>query len=86
MPYTVTIKRSAEREMGALPDKVFERVADSIISLESDPRKPGSKKLRGSNHYRVRAGDYRILYTIDDENLSVEIVAVGHRRDVYRGL
>lgn len=85
MPYTVTIKRSAEREMAALPDNVFERVTISIIDLESNPRKPGCKKLRGSHHYRVRSGDYRILYTIDDENLVVEIVAVGHRKDVYRG-
>lgn len=85
MPYTITIKRSAEREMAALPEKTFERIADSIVGLESDPRKPGSKKLRGSNHYRIRAGDYRILYTIDDENQGIEIVAVGHRKEVYRG-
>lgn len=85
MPYTISIKRSAEREMAALPDKIFERIAESIISLELDPRKLGSKKLRGSSHYRIRTGDYRVLYTIDDENLTVEIIAVGHRREVYRG-
>ncbi len=85
MPYTITIKRSAEREMTALPDKIFERIAESIVGLEFDPRKPGSKKLRGSNHYRIRTGDYRVLYTIDDDNQVVEIIAVGHRKEVYRG-
>lgn len=86
MAYTVTIKRSAEREMAALPEKVFDRVTDTIIALESNPRKSGSKKLRGSTHYRIRVGDYRVLYTIDDKNHGVEIIAVGHRKEVYRGL
>lgn len=84
MPYTITLKRSAERELDELSDEIFTRITDLIQELELDPRRPGSKKLRGSNSYRVRVGDYRIIYTIDDRLEIVEIVAIGHRRDIYR--
>lgn len=85
MPYTVHIKRSAEKEMDGLPESVFTRVADAILRLEEEPRCVGAKKLRGSDDYRVRVGAYRVLYSIDDEQQVVEILAVGHRREAYRG-
>ena len=85
MSYTVTIKRSAEKEMDSLPGDIFDRVAEEILQLEADPRHRGCRKLRGSDGYRVRVGSYRILYAIDEEENRVEIMAVGHRRDVYRG-
>ncbi len=84
--YTVVIKRSAEKEMDRLPDRTFERVAQAILKLERDPRAKGSKKLRGAQDYRLRVGEYRILYCIDDDTRVVEVIAVGHRREVYRGL
>ena len=65
---------------------MFDRVAAVILSLETDPRPSGCKKLRGTEQYRIRCGDYRILYTLDDRRLIVEIVAIGHRREVYRDL
>jgi len=83
--YAVTIKRSAEKEMDGLPGEVFDRIADAILQLEDDPRRRGCKKLRGADEYRMRVGAYRVLYSIDDEKRSVEIMAVGHRRDVYKG-
>ena len=82
--YRVRIKRSAEREMDALTSRTFDRVSRKALSLESNPRPAGSRKLRGLSEYRIRVGDYRILYTIDDAKRLVEIVAVGHRREVYR--
>lgn len=82
--YTVHIKRSAEKEMDELPTSVFDRIAEAVLELETDPRPHGSRKLRGTDGYRIRVGVYRILYTIDDASRIVEIVAVGHRRDVYR--
>ena len=82
--YQVRIKRSAEREMDRLPNRTFQRVTQAILNLESRPRPPGCVKLRGIEEYRIRVGDFRILYTINDANRTVEIVAVGHRRDVYR--
>ena len=84
--YTVRIKRSAEKEMDRLPARTFERVTRAILGLERNPRPPGSQKLRGVQDYRLRVGQYRILYTIDDHERVVEIIAVGHRRDVYRGI
>jgi mRNA interferase RelE/StbE len=84
--YTVLIKRSAEREMNRLPGDTFERVSLAILALEKEPRPNGCKKLRGLDAYRLRTGDYRVLYTVDDRKRQVEITAVGHRRDVYRDL
>ena len=84
--YTVRIKRSAEKEMDRLPERTFERVAQVILGLERDPRPSGSKKLRGVHDYRLRVGQYRILYSIDDRERVVEVMAVGHRREVYRGI
>jgi len=83
--YTVTIRRSAEKEMDALPADVFERIANAILKLEEVPRPRGSKKLRGVDEFRIRVGAYRILYCIDDEEHLVAVMAVGHRRDVYEG-
>ena len=82
--YSVRIKRSTEKEMDGLPISVFDRVVETIRALEIDPRPHGSRKLRGMEQYRLRVGTYRILYTVDDDNRLVEIIAVGHRRDVYR--
>jgi mRNA interferase RelE/StbE len=81
--YSIRIKKSAEKEMDRLSAVAFKRVAAALLSLESDPRPRGYRKLRGSEQYRIRVGDYRVLYTIADEARLVEIVAVGHRRDVY---
>ena len=84
--YTVLIKRSAEKEMDRLPTSTFKRVAQAILELERDPRPKGSKKLRGMQDYRLRVGEYRVLYSIDDHKRVVEVIAVGHRREVYRGI
>ena len=71
--------------MDGLPTKTFNKVAEAILHLEVEPRCAGAKKLRGSKDYRLRVGSFRILYSIDDAKQEVDIVAVGHRRDVYRG-
>ncbi len=84
--YRVLIKRSAEKEMDRLPARVFERVAKAILRLEREPRPMGSRKLRGVQNYRLRTGEYRVLYSIDDQKRVVEVIAVGHRREVYRGI
>jgi mRNA interferase RelE/StbE len=81
--YQVHILRSAEKEMDRLPATVHARLCKRILSLEDNPRPRGVKKLSGREEYRLRVGDYRILYVIDDGNHTVTIVAVGHRREVY---
>ncbi len=83
MSYQVRIVRSAEKEMERLPATVHARLSKRILSLEENPRPRGVKKLSGREDYRLRVGDYRILYAIDDGNHTVTIVAIGHRREVY---
>jgi mRNA interferase RelE/StbE len=82
--YSLFIKRGAEKELRSLPKADLSKVIHRIRELVTDPRPPGCQKLSGHNHYRIRQGDYRILYTIDDSNSKIEIVKIGHRREVYR--
>ena len=84
MTYQVITKRSAEKDTDALPAKVYERIVKRLLALEENPRPTGSKKLQGQDSYRLRVGDYRVLYTVDDKNKQVFVLAVGHRREVYR--
>lgn len=84
-PYSLIITRSAEKELKAVPSGDLKRIVDRIRSLAQQPRPPGSEKLSGdSERYRIRQGDYRIVYSIDDIAHRVEIVKIGHRREVYR--
>jgi mRNA interferase RelE/StbE len=82
--YQVVIKRSAEKELDALPELTRQRIVKRIVSLQANPRPHGVEKLQGQNAHRLRVGDYRVLFTIDDVKKVVTIFAVGHRRDVYR--
>ena len=84
MAYKVTLKRSAEKELDSLSDVLRRRITDKLLSLEVDPHPRGSKKLLGQQAYRLRVGDYRVLYEVDDAAALVTVFAVGHRRDVYR--
>ena len=82
--YSLHIRRSAAKEISALPAKDRRRVVARITVLATDPRPVGCEKLSGEEKYRVRQGDYRILYEIIDADLIVTVVKVGNRRDVYR--
>ncbi len=83
--YTLLIKRSAERDLRRLPSVFFERVNERILSLRDDPRPHGVRKLVGAlEGWRIRVGDHRILYQIDDDAQTVTIVRVKHRREAYR--
>lgn len=83
--YRVLIKRSAAKEIEALPKRDRVRVVRRIGALAEDPRLPGCEKLSAQERYRVRQGAYRIVYSIEDDVLTVWVVKVGHRGDVYRG-
>ncbi|HUG15523.1 MAG TPA: type II toxin-antitoxin system RelE/ParE family toxin [Thermomicrobiales bacterium] len=84
-PYTIRLTPAAARQLRSLPPQTRVRVVARIDALAVDPRPPGCEKLQGSErHHRVRSGDYRIIYRIDDAELIVSIVHMGHRRDVYR--
>jgi mRNA interferase RelE/StbE len=82
--YSVRIKRSAAKELEAVPLKDRRRIVRRIEGLASEPRPPGCEKLSGEDKYRIRQGNYRILYEIIDQELIVTVVKIGDRRDVYR--
>ena len=82
--YSLEIKRSAAKELAQLPSKDRGRVVARIQALAEDPRPVGAEKLSGQERYRVRQGDYRILYEIEDQILRIVVVKIGLRRDVYR--
>ena len=83
--YRLLIKPSAVKDIEAIPLKRDrQRVVERISKLAEDPRPSGSEKISGQDKYRVRQGRYRILYTIEDQDLIVQVVKVGHRKDVYR--
>jgi len=82
--YSLQIKRSAAKELEALPKKDRPRVAARIRALATDPRPQGCERLSGQDLYRVRRGDYRILDTVDDAARLVVVYKIGHRREVYR--
>ena len=82
--YTLEIKPSAGKELEALDDALFARIDRKILVLAENPRPPGCKKLRGyKDHWRIRVGDWRVLYVIDDAAKRVSITRVAHRREVY---
>ena len=82
--YRLLIKPSAAEEVEGLPKPERRRIIAKISSLSRDPRPPGCEKLSGHDQYRLRQGNYRILYGIEDRDRVVVVVKVGHRRDVYR--
>ncbi len=87
MSYRLIIKPSAEKELDHLPRNVVKRVVDRLADLPDNPRPAGVVKLAGSkNTYRVRIGDYRIVYQVDDAGQSIFVTIIAHRREVYRGL
>jgi len=82
--YRITIKKSAAKELEHITRNSLRRIVKRITSLAENPRPQGSQKLSGQEHYRVRQGDYRIVYSVDDEDSRIDIVKIGHRREVYR--
>lgn len=82
--YSLSVKKDAEKEIRSLPKNDLKRVVQKIQSLSGDPRPEGCEKLKGEEGYRIRQGDYRIIYLVDDSEKAVRVVRVGHRREVYR--
>jgi len=84
MSYRVFVLRRAQKELAQLPDAAYERAKNAIHRLAENPRPHGYRKLSGRDGWRIRVGDYRVIYEIDDTRQTVTILHVGHRRDVYR--
>jgi mRNA interferase RelE/StbE len=83
MSYEVLILRRAQKELANLPKADYERVRDAVAALAENPRPAGYKKLIGREGWRIRSGDYRAIYEIDDAQQQVTVLHIGHRRDVY---
>jgi len=85
--YQVKILSTAQKELASLPGAIQKRIGKKIDSLQETPRHPGTRMLKGQRNdfYRLRVGDYRILYEIKSETLLVVVIKIGHRRNVYRG-
>jgi mRNA interferase RelE/StbE len=85
--FSISFARSARKDLEHLPDSVVDRILDKIENLSLEPRPPGCAKLQGSNSlWRIRVGDYRVVYRIDESNQIIDISLIRHRRDVYRDL
>jgi len=82
--YKVYFKKSVEKDLSTIPKKDLKKILQRIAMLAKDARPAGHEKLTGQERYRVRQGRYRIVYSIQDEVLTIWIVKVGHRKDVYR--
>ncbi|MBL7853727.1 MAG: type II toxin-antitoxin system RelE/ParE family toxin [Cyclobacteriaceae bacterium] len=84
--YQILFKKSAEKELERLPKSAVKRISRAVDDLAQNPRPPGSKKLEGQREslWRIRVGDFRIIYFVEDVIRIVEIRRIGHRKDIYR--
>jgi mRNA interferase RelE/StbE len=84
MRYRVVLPKSVQKIMDRLPDEIVKRILVRLAGLETNPRPPDVKKLKGRNAWRIRVGEYRVIYEIHDRELRVLVITIGHRGDVYR--
>ncbi len=83
MTYSVHFKKHALKELAKINEPFYSHIKQAIYSLADNPRPQGYKKLKGRDGYRIRVGNYRIIYEIFDSELVVDVIAQGHRREIY---
>lgn len=81
--YQLLIEKQVQKQLEKIPSPDYERIKTTIVELAVNPRPSGYKKLKGRDGYRIRQGNYRIVYDIQDQILTVLILAAGHRKDIY---
>lgn len=84
MRYQVILSKSVQKELDRLPDEITSRILTRLAALETNPRPPDAKKLKGRDAWRIRTGDYRVIYEIYNRALQIIVITVGHRREIYR--
>jgi mRNA interferase RelE/StbE len=84
MKFQIILPKSVQKELNRLPDDIADRVLARLGGLETNPRPPDVKKLKGRDAWRIRVGNYRVIYEIHDQALHIIVITVGHRREVYR--
>lgn len=82
--YRIFFRKSVWQDVEKIPKKYLQQIMKRIASLAVDPRPPGCEKLSAQGRYRIRQGTYRIIYSIQDDELTLWVVKIGHRKDVYR--
>ena len=81
--YTILLSKKAQKQLDKLSDNIVEPILSAIAQLENNPRPNGCKKLKGRDVYRIRTGDYRIIYNIFDNELIIDVINLGHRKSIY---
>ena len=84
MKYQVILPKSVQKELNRLPDEIEDRILARLADLEANPRPTDVRKLKGRDAWRIRVGDYRVIYEIHDQVLQIIVVTIGHRREIYR--
>jgi mRNA interferase RelE/StbE len=84
MKYTVFVERYAQKQILKLDKKIIPIIKSAIAGLAENPRPYGYKKLKGEEAYRIRVGDYRVIYEINDTIVIITVVSVGHRKNIYK--
>ncbi len=82
--YTILLSKKAQKQLDKLTDQIVDPILEAIAELGKNPRPVGYKKLKGRNGCRIRVGNYRVIYEIYDSELLVDLIAVGHRKDIYK--
>ena len=82
--YTAVLSKKAEKALDRFSDHIADPILAAIADLEEDPKPVGYKKLKGRDGYRIRVGDYRIIYKVFDSELIIDIITLGHRKDIYK--
>ncbi len=83
MKYRVRIERKAQKKLAKIPDPYYSKIKLAILNLGTDPKPQGYQKLKGRDGYRIRVADYRIIYEIFDDVLLIDVIDLGHRKDIY---
>jgi mRNA interferase RelE/StbE len=86
MSYQVNLPKTVQKQLNALPQELKQRILKSIVQLQEDPRPANSLQMKGGQGFRLRIGDYRVLYDIDDISKFINLRRIGHRREIYRDL
>ena len=81
--YTIVLSKKAQKQLDKLSDDIAASIFETISGLENNPRPPGYIKLKGREGYRIRVGNYRVIYDIYDTELIVDVITLGHRKDIY---
>jgi mRNA interferase RelE/StbE len=86
MSYQVNLPKTVQKQLNILPQELKQRILKTLVQLQEEPRPVNSLQMKGGQGFRLRIGDYRVLYDIDDGNKIVNLRRIGHRREIYRDL